>query len=163
MHRLFRVGDRHRAERVAVIAVGEAEETIFPGLPHVAPVLQRDLERNLDGDRSGIREENARQARRRQRRQPAGQPRAPARAPGRRTSRAASSRVAVPRTRGYAGDCSRGRRSTTTRCRRSARGRRPARCGSRASARPATAAGRPASGSKGARREEDHVHTSRGA
>ena len=33
VHRLFRVGDRHRAEGVAVIAVGEAEETVFPGSP----------------------------------------------------------------------------------------------------------------------------------
>ena len=64
MHRLFRVGDRHRAEGVAVIAVGEAEETVFPGFPHVSPVLQRDLERDLDGDRPGIREEDTRQSRR---------------------------------------------------------------------------------------------------
>ena len=74
VHRLFRVGDRHRAEGVAVIAVGEAEEPVFPGSPDVPPVLQRDLERDLDGDRSGIREEDPRQSRRRQRRQPAGQP-----------------------------------------------------------------------------------------
>ena len=43
-------------------------------MPHVSPVLQRDLERNLDGDRPGIGEEDACQARRSQRRQPAGQP-----------------------------------------------------------------------------------------
>ena len=74
VHRLFRVGDRHRAEGVAVIAVGEAEKPVFAGFPQVAPVLQGDLERDLDGDRSGIGEENARQPGGSHRRQPARQP-----------------------------------------------------------------------------------------
>ena len=54
--------------------------------------------------------------------------------------------------RGYAGGCSRGRRSTTTRCRRSARARRRARCGSRACARPAAAAAPSSSAHRAARR-----------
>ena len=60
VHRLGRVRHRHRAERVAVITVGEAEESVLPGFSHVLPVLQRHFERHLDSDRTRIRKEDPR-------------------------------------------------------------------------------------------------------
>ena len=74
VHRLGRVRHRHRAERVAVITVGEAEESVFPGFSHVLPVLQRHLERHLDSDRTRIRKEDPAQPRGHQSRQSTGQP-----------------------------------------------------------------------------------------
>ena len=53
------IGDRHGAERVAVIAAAEAHEAVALALPGIEPVLDRHLHRDLDRDRAGIGEEHA--------------------------------------------------------------------------------------------------------
>jgi len=59
------IGDRKRAERVAVVAVPEGDEAAAV-LPAVLPVLHGHLERDLDGHRPGFGKEHALQIARQQ-------------------------------------------------------------------------------------------------
>ena len=141
VHAVLRIADRHRAGGVAVIAAaGRRRTACAPRTAPVEPELHRHLHGDLDRHRAGVRRRTRGRDRRAAARPAAAPASAPARAPARRTSHAASLQAAARPPRGYADGCSRGRRSTTRRCRRSARGRRRARCGSHACARPAAAA-----------------------
>ena len=59
VHPRHRVADRHRPERVAVIAPAQREHPPSLGASARLPVLERELERDLDRDRPGIREKDA--------------------------------------------------------------------------------------------------------
>ena len=75
--------DRHRADRVAVIRLGEADELVLLRPADVEPVLRRQLERDLRRGRAGVAVEDLRQTpagRSSSTDRPAG---SPARSPGR--------------------------------------------------------------------------------
>ena len=67
------VADADRAQRVAVVRLGERDEARAPRLAAQLPVLERQLERDLDRGGAGVGVEDARQRRRRQLDQPLGQ------------------------------------------------------------------------------------------
>ena len=64
MHAIDRVGDRHRPEGVAVVAVGNGENALALWLIFGLPVLQRHLQRDLDRYGARVSKENSFQARR---------------------------------------------------------------------------------------------------
>ena len=155
------IAHRHRAGGVAVIAALEGDELGAAADAAVEPVLHRHLHRDLDRDRAGLGEEHAVEIARQQRREPPRQrQRLLVHQPAEHHMRHRRE-LPLDRLRGYADGCSRGRRSTTRRCRRSARARRRARCGSRRCARPAAAAARSSSAHRAARCARARPRTSR--
>ena len=152
VHAVVGVAHRHRAGGVAVIAARKATNLCRAAHAAIEPVLHRHLHRDLDRDRAGFGEEHAVEIARQQRRQPPRQrQRLLVHQPAEHHVRHARQAGARPR-RGCADGCSRGRRSTTRRCRRSVRGRRRARCGCPRCGRPAAAAARSSSAHRAARR-----------
>src|ERR1700689_1864434 len=73
MHASCAVAHRHRAERVAVIAVPETYKLVSLSLAAIQEKLYRHLERDLDCDRSGIGKEHMVEIARQQPRQARGQ------------------------------------------------------------------------------------------
>ncbi len=72
VHPADRVADRHRAERVAVVAAADREQASALGMADRALVLQSHLDRHLHRHRAGVGEEHVLQAIRRDLHQPLG-------------------------------------------------------------------------------------------